>query len=82
MLHFGMLTDSHELLKEFSNILPKLKFALELEEENQIIFVDITLKKSQNSIQASIYREPFTTDCMMSNRSFYPTKIKLLALDT
>jgi hypothetical protein len=77
-----MLTDIHKLIKEFRNVSPKLKFAVELEAEKHVTLAVIALRKSQNSIQASIYIESCTTDCIMSNGFFYPANINYLAFNT
>jgi len=50
-----VLTYIHKLLQELRNVSPKLKFSLELEAEKQVNSAVIALRKSQNSIQASIY---------------------------
>lgn len=54
-LHFVVLTYIHKLLQEFRSVSPKLKFSLELEAEKQVNSAIIALRKSQNSIQVTIY---------------------------
>ena len=39
-LHFNMLKDIYELLKESNNVSPELKFTLGLKEENQVNFLE------------------------------------------
>jgi len=64
-------------LSEFNNVLPKLKFISELEENGNINFLDITITKSQDSIETAIYRKPTTTDCIMPHDSCHPTQHKI-----
>jgi len=43
------------MLLEFNTVSPKLMFMLELEKNYKIMFLDITIKKLQNSIQTAVY---------------------------
>jgi len=63
----------NSMLSEFNNVSPKLKFTSELEENGNINFLDITITKSQNSIETAVYRKPTTTDSIIPHDSCHPT---------
>ena len=67
-------------LSEVNNVLPKLKFTSELEENGNINFLVITITKSQSSIETAIYRKPTTTDCIMLHDSCYQTQHKICGI--
>lgn len=64
--------DIKDMLSEF-NLSPKLKFTSEVEENGKINFLDITITKSQHTVDASIYRNSTTTDCIFPYDSFHAT---------
>ena len=49
-------TDIQDILDKFNNLMPKLKFTLE-EEENKINFLDITITKDHENLTSDIYIE-------------------------
>ena len=63
--------DIKDRLSEFSS-LPNLKFTSEVEINGKINFLDITIMKSQHTVDTSIYWKPTTTDCIMPYASFQP----------
>jgi hypothetical protein len=74
------ITDINNTLKQFNEIIPKLQFTIEIEKDNVIDFLDITIIKNPDNIQYSIYRKPATTDNIIHNTSCYPTEHKMLAM--
>lgn len=68
------------MLREWNNILPKLKFTLELENNNKINFIRITFTKNHNCVQTSIYREPTATDFVIAKDSRHLFKYKLTGI--
>jgi hypothetical protein len=64
------------MFSEFNNVSPKLKFTSELEENGNINFLDITITKSQNSIETAVYRKPTTADSIIPHDSSYSTQHK------
>jgi hypothetical protein len=64
--------DIKDVLSEF-NLSPKLKFTSEVEENGKINFLDITIMKTRHTVDASIYRNPTTTDCIFPYDSFQAT---------
>ena len=73
-------TDIKEVLKEFNNITPKLRFTLEKEKNNKINFLDITIIKNPEGLTFEIYRKPTTTDLIIPNDSCHPNEHKTAAL--
>jgi hypothetical protein len=59
---------------------PKLTFTSELEVDNKLNFLDITIHKQNNSLQTTIYGKPTTTDCIIPYNSNHPNKQKQAAI--
>lgn len=63
---------------EFINSLhDNIKFTIELETNNSINFLDLTIQKLNNKFDFSIYRKPTCTDITIHNSSAHPYKHKL-----
>ena len=45
----------NDMLQEFNTVAPKLKFTLELEENNKTNFLDINIIKHQNKMETVVY---------------------------
>jgi hypothetical protein len=73
-------TNIHELLEDFSNLAPTMKFTLEKEQNNRINFLDITVPKNQDSLSFEIYRRPTTTNTIILNDSCHPREHKTAAI--
>ena len=58
----------------------KLKFTLEEEQDNQISFLDITIKKNQKGLSFDIYRTPTATDIIIPRDSCHPNEQKTAAI--
>ena len=56
-----------------------MKFTLEKEENNKIIFLDITTAKRHGSLLFEIYRKPTTTDVIIPNVSSQTGEHKIAA---
>jgi len=52
---------------------------LEEEQNNQISFLDITIKKNQKGLSFEVYRKPTTTDITIPNDSCHPNEHKTAA---
>lgn len=55
----------NDIFSEFTNIHPKLTFALEHLMWNAMNFLGITITGCRNHIQFSIFRKPMTTDTII-----------------
>lgn len=67
-------------LQQFLNTLhPNITFTTELEENNSLNFLDLTLTKDNNKHIFSIFHKPSQTDITIHNTSFHPYQQKMLA---
>ncbi|KAJ8915301.1 hypothetical protein NQ315_014809 [Exocentrus adspersus] len=60
-------TGAEALLTKLNNVHPKISFTLELENNNSINFLDISINKSNQSLEFSIYRKLTQTDHVRIN---------------
>jgi hypothetical protein len=84
MIYWSSTTPKLQISKthhEFNQIHPKLKFTLELETNNQINFLDITINKQVNKLTYNIHTKPPTTDTIIHNTSCHPTEHKIAAIN-
>lgn len=65
-----------------NNIHPNLKFTIELEQNNSLNFLDITLTKINNSFSFKIFRKPTATDTTINATSHHPQSHKLAAYNS
>jgi hypothetical protein len=70
----------HNVLKEFNQITPKLKFTIEEETQQKINFLDITIHREQHHITTNVYRKPTTTDSIIPKDSCHPEEHKMAAI--
>jgi hypothetical protein len=73
-------TDILKVLDDFNDNAHPLCFTLEREKNNQIDFLDITIKKENQSLQYEIYRKPTNTDIIIPSDSNHPSEHKLSAI--
>ena len=73
-------TNIHNLLNELNNLIVKINFTLEEEENNKINFLDITINKDQEDLRFEIYRKPTATDTIIPNDSCHPGEHKAAAI--
>jgi len=73
-------TNIYNVLEDFNNLAPKLKFTFEEEQNNQISFLDVTIKKNQKGLSFEVYRKPTTTDIIIPNDSRHPNEHKTAAI--
>jgi len=73
-------TNIKEVLKNFNGIIPTMQFTIEEESNNQLNFLDFTIKKGNNRISFDIYRKPTTTDIIIPQESCHPMEHKLSAI--
>jgi len=53
---------------------------LEEEQNNQITFLYVTIKKTQKGLSFEVYRKPTTTDIIIPNDSCHPNEHKTAAI--
>jgi hypothetical protein len=52
------ITNIHEAFKAFNIVTPNIKFTMEDEIDNSINFLDITIRKENNTLTTNVYRKP------------------------
>lgn len=77
----GNETTASNLLNKLNNIHPKINFTLEIENNNKINFLDLTLTNNKTTLKTEfgIYRKPTTTDHVIHNMSNHPHQHKMAA---
>lgn len=77
---FAIWPYSNETLNNFLNHInqkePSIKFTIELEANNQLPFLDILVKKADNTYETSVYRKPTHTNRYLNFNSNQHTNIK------
>ena len=64
------------ILTEFNALHPNLPFTAEVERDQSINYLDISIHKTPNNLRTSIYRKPTFTDTIISYISNHPTQHK------
>ncbi|XP_074039195.1 uncharacterized protein [Leptinotarsa decemlineata] len=72
---------AHDILNSLNNLHPKIKFTLEIEQDNKLNFLDLTITKTYNKLDFSIYRKPTQTDHVIPFNSFHPMQHKLASFN-
>jgi hypothetical protein len=67
-------------LQEFNTVHQKLQFTLEEETNSRLNFLDITIIRSNDSIQFSIYQKPTATDTIVTAVFCHPNEHKQSAI--
>jgi hypothetical protein len=74
------VTDIYKDFDSFNTSLPKMKFTMENETDNQINFFDITITKGTENLAFNIYRKPTTTYIIIPRESCHPQEQKHAAI--
>jgi len=69
----------NNLLQILTNIHETIKFTCEVEEDDQIAFLDLIVKKNNGKLEFDIYRKPTTTMRYTTNDSFTSKAVKMSA---
>lgn len=79
-------TGTNRQLTNFFNYInsihTKIKFTLESENNNSINFLDLTIIRTNNNLEFSIYHKPSHTDLTINNKSYHPIQHKLAAYNS
>ena len=82
-LTFNGSTRQLEILQKFiNNIHNKIRFTLELEKNNSINFLDLTITKVNNKFTYKIYRKLTTTSTTIHAESYHPQAQKMAAYNS
>ena len=73
-------TDIQTILNDFNAVHPKLKFTAEIETDNKINYLDLTIHRTPTDWKMSIYRKPTFTDTIVPYTSNHPTQHKFAAI--
>jgi hypothetical protein len=73
-------TNIQTILDDFNTIHPKLIFTAEIETDNKINYLDITIHRAPTGWRTSIYRKPTFTDTIIPYASNHPTQHKYAAI--
>jgi hypothetical protein len=68
------------ILVNFNTLHPNLKFTAEIERDNIIHYLDISIQKIPNNLKTSIYRKPTFTDTIIPCTSNHSTQHKYAAV--
>ena len=74
------IIDINEILTLFNSVSPSLKFSLEVETNNSLNYLDLTLIKNPNAISYDIYRKPTATDTIITRDYCHPIEKKMAAI--
>jgi hypothetical protein len=73
----GTERQANGLLKHINSLNDKIQFTIEFENNNQLNFLDITIKKDNNKLAYNIYRKPTYTDTIIHAKSKQSWTIKM-----
>jgi hypothetical protein len=70
--------DINKTLIDFNNVLRKMQFIDEEENNNQINFIDLSISRTETSLlQFGIFRKPTATDIIIHSTPCHPTEHKI-----
>jgi len=73
-------TDIPTILNDFNTIHPILNFTAEIETDNKINYLDVTIHRTPTDWKMSIYRKPMFTDTIIPYTSNHPIQHKFTAI--
>jgi hypothetical protein len=80
VIYDSSTTDIMSILNDFNSIHPNLTFTDELEQDNKLNFLDITIHKTPPGIKISVFRKPTFTDTLIPYTSNHPPQHKYSAI--
>jgi hypothetical protein len=73
-------TNIGTVLNQFNEATPGLSFTLELEQNNKLNFLDLTINRDPDGLEIEIYRKPTMTDLIIPRDSCHPIEHKMAAI--
>jgi hypothetical protein len=73
-------TDINTITNRFNSLHPNMQFTNEIEQNNQINYLDITITRKDDHIGISIYGKPTHTNTIIPHTSNHPTPHKYAAI--
>jgi hypothetical protein len=80
LIYDAQHTDIHSILSDFNLIHPNLQFTKEIEHNNKLNYLDITIHKTTTSVNIGVFRKPTFTDTIIPYASNHPTQHKYAAI--
>jgi hypothetical protein len=80
IVYNNSITNIHDVFNAFNNITPNIKFTMEEETDNSINFLDITIRKENNTLTFNVYRKSTATDSIIPRDSCHPQEHKHAAI--
>jgi len=76
LIHDSHHTDINSIQNDLNKIHPNMNFTAEMESDNRIYFLDITIHRNPKNWVISIHRKPTFTDTIIPYTSNHPAKHK------
>jgi hypothetical protein len=73
-------TNILDTLNDFNLIHPNIQYTIEMQTDNKLNYLDITIENNNGRFTFNIYRKPTTTDLIIPYNSCHPTEHKLAAI--
>jgi len=80
IIYNDSITNIHDVFNAFNNLTPNIKFTMEEETNNSINFLDVPIRKENNTLTFNVYRKPTTTDSIIPRDSCHPQEHKHAAI--
>jgi hypothetical protein len=80
LIYDSQHTDLHSILHDFNSLHQNLHLTGEIEQNNTLNYLDITMHKTPSHIKISAYRKPTFTDTIIPYTSNNPTQHKFAAV--
>ena len=68
--------EEHTFLDHLNGLCEKIQFTMETEEENQLPFLDMLVKRNENTLTTSVFRKKIHTDWYLHFRSYHHPQVK------
>ena len=78
VIYNASTTNIQAVLDQFNDTSPTLTFTMEMESNNSINFLDISISKHNETFDFKIYRKPTTTDTIIPFDSNHPLRTQTL----
>ena len=80
LVYDSSMTNIHHVLDQFNDATPTLTFTIELEKDNILNFLDISILQCQNTLEFKIFRKHTATDVIIPSTSNHPREHKEAAI--
>jgi len=80
LIYDSHLTNIHAVLDDFISMQPNFQYTEEMEQNNTLNYLDITIHKTPTNIKISIYRKPIFIDTLIPYTSNHPIQYKYAAI--